>query len=85
LHLISQALRLTLHVQRRQTCANCVILQRRWRAEDGHQTVTGELVHGAAVLLHHRRTATNEARRRGDVHRTHHIGEQHGHLFELSV
>ena len=68
---------------------------RHWRTEDGHQTVTGELVHGAAVPLHLRRTATNEAshdlpqpfraHRRGDVHRTHHIGEQHGHLFELSV
>jgi len=95
LHLFGQSLSLTLHAQPRQTCANRVIFQRHWRTEDGHQTVTGEPVHRAAVPVHHRRSATNQARhylpqplgtyRRGDVHRTHQVGEQHGDLFELRV
>jgi len=95
LHLVSQALYFTLKVKRRQTCANRMILQRHWRAKDSHQTVTGELVHRAAVPLHHRSTATDKTRHdlsqplgadcRGDVHRTHHVREQHSHLLELRV
>jgi predicted TIM-barrel fold metal-dependent hydrolase len=36
-----------------QTCTNSVVLQRHWRTEQGHDPVTGELVHSAAVTLHY--------------------------------
>ena len=57
--------------------------------------VAGELVHRAAVPLHHRRAAVDQLGhdlaqplrpdRRRDVHRMHHVGEQHRHLLVLGV
>ena len=43
-----QSDRLLLNAQRRQTSANCMVLQRYRRAEHRHDAVTGELVHRAA-------------------------------------
>ena len=93
LHLFGQSLSLTLHAQPCQTCANRVIFQRYWRTEDGHQTVTGEPVHRAAVALHHGGAAADElghdfaqslrTHHRRNVHRLHYIGEQHRHLLVL--
>ena len=86
-------LRLLLNAQRRQTSADSVVLQRYWRAEHRHDPVAGELVHRAAIALnHHRRTVDQighdlaqslRAHRCRDVHRMHHIGEQHRHLLVL--
>ena len=55
--------------------------------------VAGELVHRAAVPLHHHRRTVDQlghdlaqplrTDRRRDVHRMHHIGEQHRHLLVL--
>src|SRR5262249_36494310 len=55
----------------------------------------GELFQRAAVAAHHRRAAADQlghdfaqalrTHRRGDVHRAHHIGEQHGDLLVLRM
>ena len=93
LDLDGKPLRLLLHTQRRQAGANGVVLQRHGRAEHRHDPVAGELVHRAAVPLHHRRRTVDQfghdlaqplrTDRRRDVHRMHHIGEQHRHLLVL--
>ena len=62
LDLGGKPLRLLLNAQRRQTGANSVILQRHRRAEHRHDPVAGELVHRAAVALHHRRRSGRPAR-----------------------
>jgi hypothetical protein len=72
-----------------------VILQRDRRAEHRHDPVAGELVDRAAEVLHHRGRAANHLShdfaqplgtdRRRDVHRVHHVGEQHGHLLVLGM
>ena len=87
--------RLLLKAQGGQTGPNGVVLQRHRRAEHRHDPVAGPLCDRAAVPLHHRRTAVGEVghdlaqplrtHRRGDVHRMHHIGEQHRHLLELGM
>ena len=62
LDLGGKPLRLLLNAQRRQAGANSVVLQRNRRAEHRHDAVAGELVHRAAVPLHHRRARlTNSA------------------------
>ena len=93
LDLDGKPLRLLLNAQGRQTGANSVVLQRHRRAEHRHDPVAGELVHRAAVALHHRRAAVDQVGhdlaqplrtdRRRDVHRMHHVGEQHRHLLVL--
>ena len=70
-----------------------MVLQRGWRAEHRHDAVAGETVDRAAVPLnHHCRTVDQighdlaqplRTDRRRDVHRMHHIGEQHRHLLVL--
>ena len=50
-----QASGLLLDAQRRETCAKRMVFQRGRRTENRHDSVTGELVHGAAVPLHHQR------------------------------
>ena len=70
-----------------------MILQRHRRTEHRHDAVTGELVHRAAVPLHHGRAAVDEighdlaeplrTHRRSDIHGVHHIGEQDGYLLVL--
>ena len=93
LDLDGKPLRLLLNAQGRQTGTNGVVLQRHRRAEHRHDPVAGELVHRAAVPLHHRRAAVDQlghdlaqplrTDRRRDVHRMHHVGEQHRHLLVL--
>ena len=62
LDLSGKPLRLLLNAQRRQAGANSVILQRHRRAEHRHDPVAGELVHRAAIALHHHRARlTNSA------------------------
>ena len=56
LNLNRQPRDLVLNTERRQTGAHRVILQGRRCAKDGHDAVAGELVHRAAVVLHHRRS-----------------------------
>ena len=90
-NLDGQALRGLLDVQSRETRAKCMSFQRDWRSEQRHDAVAGELVHGAAVALHHGRRLIDEfghhlaqplgPQRRGDFHRPHHVGEQNGHLL----
>ncbi len=90
-----EPLRRFLQAQGRHTGPNRVVLQRYGRAEHGHDAVAGELVHGAAVTLHHRHRAINQlghdlaqplgTHRRGDVHRMHHVGEQNSHLLVLAM
>ena len=63
------------------------------RTEHGHDAVAGELVHRAAVALHHRGRTVDQlghdlaqplrTDRRGDVHRVHHVGEQDRDLLVL--
>ncbi|KZS75002.1 hypothetical protein A4G29_02575 [Mycobacterium kansasii] len=70
-----------------------MVLQRRRRAEHRHEAIAGELVDGTAVALHDRGCAVDEVghdhsqpfRADGcrDVHRPHHVGEQHRHLLVL--
>ena len=55
-----EPLGLLLNAQGRQTGANSVILQRHRRAEHRHDPVAGELVHRAAVTLHHRSGAVDQ-------------------------
>src|SRR4029077_6271436 len=62
-------------------------------SEDCHDAVTGELVHRAAELLHDGCGSIDQLRHdfaqpfrpdcRGDVHRMHDVGEQHGDLLVL--
>ena len=85
-------LRLLLNAHGRQAGTNGVILQRHRGAEHRHHPVAGEL-HAPAVAAHHRRPALHQLghdlaqplhiQRRRDVHRAHHIGEQHRHLLVL--
>ena len=92
-HLSRQALGLPLNVQRGQTGAKSVILQRNRRPKERHDPVAGELVDGPAVSPHHDRTAVDQlghdlaqplgTKRRCDVHRMHHVGEQNRHLLVL--
>jgi hypothetical protein len=93
--LLRQPLGVLLNFQRRQTRADCVVFQRNRRPEHGHDAVAGELVHSAPVAPHDRRGTLDEFRHdlaqpfrtdgRSDVHRVDNVGEQHRHLFELSV
>ena len=63
------------------------------RTENRHNPVTGELIHGAAVPLHHQRRTLDQLRhdlakslrtyRVGDIHRPHHIGEHDRDLLVL--
>ena len=72
-----------------------MVLQRDRRTEHRHDAVAGELVHRAAVALDDNGRAVDQlghdlaqplrADRRRDVHRMHHIGEQHRHLLVLRV
>jgi hypothetical protein len=85
---------LFLDVQRRRTCAKCVVLQGDWRTENRHDAVAGELIDHAAPALHHPCGPSDQlghdlapslsTHRRRDIHRMHHIGEQHRHLLVLS-
>jgi hypothetical protein len=71
----------------------CVIFQRDWCAEHGHDAVAGELTQRAAVALHHCSRTIQQvghqfaqplrALRRSDVHGTDCVGEQHRHLLVL--
>jgi len=80
-----------LDIQNRETRTKCVMLQCDWGPEESHDPVAGELVHGAAVALHHGCRLIDElghhfaqplgAEGCGDIHRPHHVGEQDGHLF----
>jgi hypothetical protein len=82
-----------LNTQRRQTGTKSVILQRVGRAKDRHDAVAGETVHRAAITLHRRRGAGDQCghdlapplhtHRRGDIHGTHDVGEQHRDLLVL--
>ena len=70
-----------------------MVLQRHRRAEHRHDAVTGETADRAAVPLnHHCRTVDQighdlaqplRTDLRRDVHRMHHVGEQHRHLLVL--
>ena len=92
LHLGRQPIRLLLNGQRGQAGPKSVILQRHRGTEHRHHPVAGEL-HRPAVAAHHRRRALHQLghdlaqplhiHRRRDVHRAHHIGEQHRHLLVL--
>ena len=85
--------RFLLNAQRRQAGADSMVLQRDRRTKHRHDAVTGELAHRAAVALHHRRGTVQQVghdlaqplrtHRRRDVHRMHHIGEQHRDLLVL--
>jgi len=85
---------LLLNAQGSQAGTDCVILQCRWRAEHRHDPVAGELVHRAAIALHDCGTVVGDISHDlprplrtdgcGNVHRMHHIGEQHCHLLVLS-
>src|SRR6516165_7638254 len=90
-----EPLRLLLDGQCRQAGTDCVVFQCRWRAEHRHDAVAGELVHRPAIALHHRRAPVGEVghdlpqplRPNGscEVHRVHHIGEQHRDLLVLGT
>jgi hypothetical protein len=60
LNLGGQVLCLPLDIQRGQARAESVILQHDRRPEKRHDPVTGELIHRAAVTLHHDRGAANQ-------------------------
>jgi hypothetical protein len=51
---------LLLNPQRSQTGTNSMVLQGNRRAEHRHDPVAGELVHRAAIPLHHRRRAVDQ-------------------------
>ena len=84
---------LVLNAQRGEAGANRMILQGDWRSEHRHDPITGELVDRPAVALHDRRRSADQVRhdlaqplrthRRRDVHRVHHVGEQHSRLLVL--
>jgi len=71
--------------------AQRVVLECHRGAEQSHQPVASELVDGAAVTLHHGRGTVEQLvhdllqplgiQRGRQLHRTHHVGEQHGDLF----
>ena len=92
-HFGRQPVRLLLDGQRGQAPPKSMILQRNRGAEDRHHPVAGVLHGPAAVALHHRRRALHQLghdlaqplhiQRGRDVHRAHHIGEQHRHLLVL--
>ena len=89
----SQLLRLFLEVKCGQARAKGMVLQGHRSSENRHDAVAGELVHRSAVALHDHTRALDQfchdlaqplgTHRRGDVHRMHDIGEQHGHLLVL--
>ena len=93
LDLFGKPLRLVLHTQRRQAGANGVVLQRNGRTEDSHDPVAGETADRAAKVLHHHGSPINQlghdlaqplcTDRRCDLHRVHHVGEQHRDLLVL--
>src|SRR5262249_54153522 len=82
-----------LNVQCRHASANCVVLQRHRRPEDGHHAVAGEFVDGSAVTRHDVGAAVEQlghqlakplgTHRRRNVHRMHDVCEKHGHLLVL--
>ena len=84
--------RLLLDGQCGKACSKSVILQRNRGAEQRHHPVA-VVLHGSAVALHHRRRPLHELGHDlaqsldieggRDVHRPHHIGEQHRHLLVL--
>ena len=93
LDLDGKPLRLVLNAQTRQAGTDRVVLQRHRRAEDSHDAVTGETADRAAVPLNHHCRTVNQIGHdlaqplctdlRRDVHRMHHVGEQHRHLLVL--
>ena len=93
LHFGRQPVGLLLDGQRGQTPPKCMILQRNRGAEDPHHPVAGGLHRPAAVALHHRCRASHQLghdlaiplhlQRGREVHRVHHIGEEHRHLLVL--
>ncbi len=95
LDLRRQMLRIGLDVQRGAAGAYRVVLEGHRRAEHRHDPVAGELVHRAAVALDdHRRAAEQLAHDlaqpfrpdgRRDIHRVHHVGEEHGDLLVLGM
>ncbi len=79
-------------VQRGEAGALRMVLMGDGRAEDRHDPVAGELVDRALELVdavaEDREEAVHDVRRHssgstllGEVHRAHHVGEQHGHLL----
>ena len=94
LDLDGKPLRLLLNAHGRQAGTNGVILQRHRGAEHRHHPVAGEL-HAPAVAAHHRRRALHQLghdlaqplhiQRGRDVHRAHHVGEQHRDLLVLRM
>ncbi len=92
LHLGCQSARLVLDGQRRKARPKSVILQRNWGAEQRHHPVA-RLLRGPAVALHHHRRPLHQlghdfaqplhVQRGRDVHRAHHVSEQHRHLLVL--
>jgi hypothetical protein len=87
--------RLLLDARCRKTSADSVVLQGRPGTQHRHDPVAGELVHRAAVAVHHRCSPLDQFGHdlakplrpdgRGDVHRMHNIGEQHRDLLVLRV
>ena len=85
--------RLLLNVQGRQAGSDGVVLQGDGSAEHRHDPVARPLCDRAAVPLDNRRAAVGEAGHdlaqplrahcRGNLHRVHHVGEQHRHLLVL--
>ena len=88
-----ELLRLHLKVHSGEAGPKGMVLQRNWGSEHRHDAVTGELVDCACVPLHHGSCVLDQLRhdlaqplgthRGGDVHRMHHVGEQHRHLLVL--
>ena len=93
LHVGCQPVRFLLDGHCGQATPKRVIFQRHWGTEECHQPVAGVLHAPAAVTLHDRRRALHQLghdfaqplhiHRGRDLHRTHHVGEQHRHLLEL--
>ena len=85
---------LVLDIERGQAGPKSMILQGNWGTEQCHDAVAGELVHRAAIALHHRRRTVEDRghdvaeplrfQRGGQVHGADHIGEQNSHLFVFS-
>ena len=95
LNLVCISLDGLLHPQRRITCAHRMILVSDRRAEEGHNPVAHDPVHGALVAvdcLDHAFEHRVEDLLRGlgvavskELHRTLDIGEQNGDLFALAL
>ncbi len=93
-HLGGEVVGRRLDCQRRDAAAQGVILERHRRAEQGHQAVAGELVDRALVALHHRGRTVEQlvhdglqalgVQRCRQLHRPHHVDEQHCHLLVLA-